>query len=451
VSPDTAAANRATPLRQAALLAAVTAVVAVGQHWYGNRHHFFDLGIYYAAMRWWSGGHPLYDFAQPDATMGSLGFTYPPSGALVLRPIAYFPLGAVQIGFSAVSVLLFALLIWWLIRPVAERHGWPRWLTFGLALVLGSGLETVRDTFTLGQINFLLFALIGLDLLVLLPRRSRFVGVGIGLATAIKLVPGIFIVYLLVCRRWKAAAVATATTVAATLVGFAVAPHDTWIYFTQQMLGSQGVGQIEYAYNQSLLGMLARLEGTSHPNLVIWVLLVVPVLVYGLWRAGRAAAAGDEVAGMTLAGCVGSLVSPLTWSHHIISYVPALVILVDSALPPAGVSGPVLSGLRGRRGMLALAAVIYATVTFSVLSLWEFNLHEQHGIVGFVLGNWFLWLLLAMLPLLPIRRVPRQVAVNTYGGSPSSVSAASTESTRSARSTALRESTAQRSVSSGGV
>jgi hypothetical protein len=107
---------------------------------------------------------------------------------------------------------------------------------------------------------------------------------------------------------------------------------------------------------------------------------------------------------MTLAGCVGSLVSPLTWSHHIISYVPALVILVDSALPPAGVSGPVLSGLRGRRGMLALAAVIYATVTFSVLSLWEFNLHEQHGIVGFVLGNWFLWLLLAMLPLLPIRR-----------------------------------------------
>jgi alpha-1,2-mannosyltransferase len=448
VSPETAGATRPSPLRrpalQVALLATVTAVVAIGQHWYGNRHHFFDLHIYYAAMRWWADGHPLYDFAQPDATMGSLGFTYPPFGALVLRPIAYFPLGPVQVGFATVSALLFALLVWWLVRPVAQRHGWPRWLTFSLAFVLASGLETIRDTFTLGQINFLLFALIGLDLLVLLPRNSRFVGVGIGLATAIKLVPGIFIVYLLVCRRWKAAGVSIATAAGATLVGFAVAPHDTWVYFTQQMLGSQGVGQIEYAYNQSLLGMLARLSGTSHPNLVVWAILVLPVLGYGLWRASRAAAAGDEVAGLTLAGCVGSLVSPLTWSHHIISYLPALVILVDSGLPPAGVSGPILTGLRSRRSLLTLAAVLYATVTFSVLSLWEFNLHEPHGILGFVLGNWFLWLLLALLILLPVRRMPSQVAVYRYGDSPSSVASTSA----SAGST---ESTAQRSVSSGGV
>jgi alpha-1,2-mannosyltransferase len=174
------------------------------------------------------------------------------------------------------------------------------------------------------------------------------------------------------------------------------------------------------------------------------------VLGYGMWRAGRAAAAGDEVAGLTLAGCVGSLVSPLTWSHHIISYVPALVILVDSALPPQGVSGPVLSGLHGRRGMLAFAAVIYATVTFSVLSLWEFNLHEPHGIVGFIIGNWFMWLLLALLALLPIRRVPRQVAVYTYGDSPPSAESAGSSSAPSTASSA-DSSTPQRSASSGGV
>jgi alpha-1,2-mannosyltransferase len=406
-----------------ALLAVVTTVVVIGQIWYGNRHHFFDLGIYYQAMRWWNAGNPLYEFSTPDATMGSLGFTYPPFGALVLRPIAWFSLPAVNVGFSAISVILFAVVLWWLIRPVAERHGWPRWLAFGLAFVLGTGLETIRDAFTLGQINFLLWALVGFDLLVLLPRRSRLAGVGIGLATAIKLFPGIFILYLLVCRRWRAAAVACGTAAAATLIGFLVDAHDSWVYFTQQMLGAQGMGQIRYAYNQSLMGVLARIGHTDHPATVLWLAVVIPALGYGLWRAGRAAGVGDEVAGMTLAGLVGSLVSPLTWSHHVFWFVPALVILVDSALPPVGVSGPVINGMRDRRGMLALAAAIYVTVTFSLLSLWEFNLHAVGGVVGLVLGNWFVWLMIALLPLLPIRRLrvakpgPDQVAVYTYGDS----------------------------------
>jgi alpha-1,2-mannosyltransferase len=411
---------------QVTVLAALIAVVVWGQVWYGNRHHFFDLGIYYDAMTWWNGGHPLYDFARPDATMGSLGFTYPVFGALVLRPMAWFSLKTVQDGFGAISVLALGVFLWWLIRPVADRHGWPRWFSLALAAVLTSGLETIRDTFTLGQINFVLFALIGLDLLVLQPRHSRFVGIGIGLATAIKLVPGIFIVYLLVCRRWRAAALASGTAAAATLLGFVIAPHDSWVYFTHQMLGSQGIGQIQYAYNQSIMGMLARLGDTSHPSLLLWLIFVIPVLAYGLWRASRAAAVGDEVAGLTLAGCVGALVSPLTWTHHIISFVPALVILVDTATPPAGATGPVRDGLRRRGAMMAFAIVIYLTVTFSVLSLWEFNLHEYGGIVGYLLGNWFMWLTLLILILLPVRRPAAvlgrragQVAVYTYGDSPS--------------------------------
>src|SRR5262249_49797368 len=163
---------------------------------------------------------------------------------------------AVQIGFSVLSVAALALFVWWLVRPVADRHHWPRWFTYSVAVVLGSGLETVRESFTLGQINFVLFALIGLDLLVLQPRGSRFAGVGSGLAAAIKLVPGIFILSLLACRRWRAAGVAAGTAAAATLVGAAVAPHDSWVYFTHQMLGSEGIGQIQYAFNQSIMGML---------------------------------------------------------------------------------------------------------------------------------------------------------------------------------------------------
>jgi alpha-1,2-mannosyltransferase len=201
--------------------------------------------------------------------------------------------------------------------------------------------------------------------------------------------------------------VAALTTVLAMGLGFAVAPEDSWVYFTQRMLGAEGVGQLAYTFNQSLTGMLSRLAQPGEPNRIVWLLFIGPVLVYGLWRAARAARHGDELTGMTLTGFVGSLVSPLTWSHHIFYYVPALIVLVDSAMPPHGASGPVLDGLRSRRALWITAVAVYLTVTFSVISLWTFNLHQVGGVLGFILSNWFLWIMLALVPLLPIRRVPR--------------------------------------------
>ena len=41
-----------------------------------------------------------------------------------------------------------------------------------------------------------------------LPDRVRWKGIGVGVATACKLVPGIFVVYLVLTRRFRAAAVA---------------------------------------------------------------------------------------------------------------------------------------------------------------------------------------------------------------------------------------------------
>ena len=68
----------------------VLAVAAFIAHYeYRLRNHFFDLMIYRDAMRWWAGGHPLYDYTQPNATQGQLGYTYPPFAAVVMRPLAW--------------------------------------------------------------------------------------------------------------------------------------------------------------------------------------------------------------------------------------------------------------------------------------------------------------------------------------------------------------------------
>lgn len=381
--------------RLATILAVVLVAVVAGQLWYGNRHHFFDLGIYRDAMIWWQ-DHPLYDYARPDATQGKLEFTYPPFAALLLYPLGWLSWGFAVAAYAIVSATLFGLIVWWLVRPLAARHGLPGWFVFGVAFALFTGLEPIREAFTFGQINFVLWALILLDLLILLPRGSRFTGVGIGIATAIKLVPGIFVVYLLITRRWLAAGVAAITTLAATGLAAALAPGASTVYFTEKLLHPEGVGQLGYVFNQSLMGLLARLAAPGDPSQLAWVLLCLPVAGFGLWRAARAANAGDEVVGLTLTGLVGSLISPVTWAHHIVWFIPAIVVLVDVGWP--GAPRP------GRTRARVLALVTYATVTYSILSLWAFSLGEPGGFVGFVLTNWLIWLMLILLALLPIRR-----------------------------------------------
>ncbi len=383
-------------------IAALVLAAAVAAHvWYGLRNRFFDLKIYHEAMLWWADGNQLYDFAKPDATQGHLEFTYPPFAAYLLRPLATLTVAQIIWIYTVVAVGCLGFAVWWLVRPMADRWRQPRWFVFTVAFVLATGLEPIREAFSFGQINFVLWTLILLDLLVLAPRGSRFTGIGIGIATAIKLVPGVFILYLLVTRRWRAAAVASGTAAVATLLAAALAPAESRIFWTEKLFQGEGVGQLGYTFNQSAMGVLARLADPAPPNQLAWLAVALPILGYALWRAGLAAKAGDEVAGLTLAGFAGSLASPVSWVHHLFWFVPALVVLVDAAVRPGGLA----PGLRRRSAPISWAVIVYATVTISMVALYEFNLGRPGGPIGLVLGNWDVWLMLALLLVLPIRRL----------------------------------------------
>ncbi len=382
----------------------VAAVVAAAQRWYGNRHQYFDLKIYYGAVRWWARGHPLYDYSVPDKVQGHLGFTYPPFAALVMYPMAWisqFHTIEIMSLLSAVAIVLTTI---WLLVPVADRHGWPRWFTVCLAIPLISVLEPIRETFTFGQINLLLAALVLLDLLVLAPRGAKYTGIAIGLAAAIKLTPAIFIVYLLVSRRYRAAAVATATATIVTLATAAFRFGDSWHYWTSVLWQSSRLGHVEFVPNQSLLGALSRI---THPHSVsnaLWIPLAAIVLVAGLWRAGRAARDGDEVAGLALTGVTGALVSPVSWQHHLYWFIPALVVLVDAAATPE----------RRRWWYAAFAGLIWFTVTFSVIAWYDWKIvpvHLMYRPEGQVIDDWHVLLMLAILAALPHRVQPAREPV----------------------------------------
>ncbi|HSI92776.1 MAG TPA: glycosyltransferase 87 family protein, partial [Jiangellaceae bacterium] len=330
------AGDRFRTPRRVAVVVGLSAVVVAALLWYGNRHDFYDLRIYLSAMRWWADGNPLYDYVQPDVVQGELYFTYPPFTALLLWPFAMLKVSWTATIFTVGTLLAVAVTTVWLVTPIARRRGLPRWWLAGLAVPLVVLLEPIRETIFLGQINMLLVVLILADLLFAVPKRSRWAGVGIGLATAIKLFPGIFIVYLLVTRRWRAAAVSCVAAAGATLLAAAVTPAESWRFWTWELWSTERVGRIDYTGNQSLQGLLARLVTPEEPNRLVWLALVAVAAGYGLWRAARAVRAGDELAGLTLTGLVAALIAPITWPHHVYWFIPALIVLLDAALRPPG-------------------------------------------------------------------------------------------------------------------
>ncbi len=120
------------------------------------------------------------------------------------------------------------------------------------------------------------------DCVIERPRWPR--GVLVGLATAVKLVPGLFVPYLWFTGRRRAAGVAVATFGACTLLGVVAAPGDSWDFFHSKIF--QPTNPFFFT-NQSLEAMLQR--SISGPWRVVWVVAVVVVTLYGFRSAATCA------------------------------------------------------------------------------------------------------------------------------------------------------------------
>ncbi|BFU45224.1 hypothetical protein KRMM14A1004_34610 [Krasilnikovia sp. MM14-A1004] len=396
---------------------AVIAAAAFVQH-----YTFVDTRIYYGAVRSWIGGNPLYAYAAPGT---GLGFTYPPFAALIMAPFAWIPDGVMGWGSLLVSVAALTFVLAIVLRPVADRHGWSRGRTLAIALPVAVLSEPVRQTLGMGQVDLVLFALIAADLLALrrsaraeraaadpvpagnaVVRRWRagtWAGVGIGLAAAFKLTPALFIVYLLVTGQRRAARTAIVTAAAATLVTAVLVPRTTVQYFGAALWQTDRVGRTDVSENQSLAGLLARLTDTPHAPAAAWALVALAALVLGLARARQAHLNGDELAAFTLVGLTAGLVSPVSWTHHLMFLLPALVILADTAWHRRLAGEPTrIPELR----LVAAGVVLLLTIAspfWFVLHRLPLTSHYADGWLGVVAENAITLLLVALVAALPHR------------------------------------------------
>ncbi|MFD7613045.1 glycosyltransferase 87 family protein [Streptomyces sp. NPDC059828] len=388
-----------TALGRVSTAFALTAVVAAFLIFVPLHRHWFDLKVYYGAIGYWGEGGRIYDYLKPGT---HYGFTYPPFAALVMLPmmvVGWYSAIAIS---QSLNIAAAAVILYICADATIRREGWTRWFTYAVLACLFAWMEPVRDTASFGQVNLLLLALVLADAWLLTSatararRLHRLAGLGIGLAAAIKLTPAIFIVYLLVTRRLRAAGTAIAVAGGATALAAWADREASRTFWTEAMWNTDRVGSLAFVSNQSWQGMLARLtEPFAEPSRAIWAVGVLLLLSLWVWRARRAVAAGDELAGFALTGITACLVSPVTWVHHLVWLIPGIAVLVDAGLRSA-------PGGERRKRLLLAAATSYLLLCSSIVWLWRWN---QGGIPGIIGSNAYVWISLALLLLLPFRAV----------------------------------------------
>lgn len=270
------------------------------------------------------GGDAVLHGGDPYRTpAGGLEFTYPPFAAVVFVPLALLG-GAAGWVMSALS--LGALVV---VARVSLQQGQPgsrREVRVGWLVVLvlvAWVLEPVQRTFIFGQVNLVLAALVVVDAFVVPPR---FRGYLTGLAAGIKLTPAFFVVYYAVRRDWPAVARSAATGVLTVVIGWVVLPAESARYWLDDLttMGKFG-GYAEEATNQSLRATWVRLLGGDPGPWYLLSAAVVVLLV--VWTATRLTRAGDPLAALVAVAAGSLLVSPISWTHHWVWVVPALVVM----------------------------------------------------------------------------------------------------------------------------
>jgi alpha-1,2-mannosyltransferase len=261
-------------------------------------------------------GSPLYDWPGPPGLPG-IKFIYPPFAALPFAVIpAHLTLLRLEQLASAVNILAVVVAAVVTVRALGRERGLTGKRGLGLVLLVTAialMTEPVQRTIYLGQVELVLMALVLWD--VCQPDDRWWKGAGVGIAAGVKLVPLIFIPYLLLTRRFRAAAVAAGTFAVTVGLGFIVLPTDSSRWWLQGLfLRGSYQGNISWGGDQSLLALIERLGGTGAHG--IWLAAAVIIAILGLGAAAVLDRHGHRVLGVAACALTGVIISPISWDHH---------------------------------------------------------------------------------------------------------------------------------------
>nr|WP_258052885.1 glycosyltransferase 87 family protein [Streptomyces sp. Ru73] len=377
------------------LAAALACAVSFTAFWTAQRLAgvtMLDLMVYRAEGWTARTGGDLYEML---ATSARLPNTYPPFASLLFVPLTFPGIPELRTLATLGNLLLLVAVVHLTLRltglpatspgsraPRARQAA----ATLGLSALL-VWCEPVWTTLRYGQINLLLAVLVLWDL----TRRdtNRWAGIGIGIAAGIKLTPALFAVWLALAGLLRArqlrrpgqglrgtwnpwlrqAGVAVLSFLGTVLLAALVLPRDSARFWTEIVFASDRPGDVEITANQSLRGVLARLLHAPDTGLW-WPAAAAVAAVAGLTLATTALLRGRRAWAAVACATTALLVSPVSWSHHWVWAVPALILLGTEAVSRGG------RATRAGRRLWAATGVLW--LLFASFALWWVP-HRPHS------------------------------------------------------------------------
>lgn len=325
-------AQRAVPMPVLRCLVVLAVGLVVGLHVFGGwpswtlhlNVYRLDLDVYRISAQRWLHGWPLYDLFPVTRVGPPLGFTYPPVAAVFFSPLVVLPLGVDSLLVTLASAALVGVVVWLILHVQGYL---PRWWWVVAAMPAALLLEPVAKTLELGQINLLLLTAMladGLRKRVLWPR-----GLLTGLAAAVKLTPLVGLLFFLLRGDRKAVRIGLLSFAAAAGVAALLAPRDSLRYWTSTVFAVNRIGDPRRAETQNLRAVVVRLGLTEPAGTAVWAMAVAVVVGLAAVAVRKALRAEQPGLALVLVGMAGVLASPMSWSHHWVWCVPALLILAD--------------------------------------------------------------------------------------------------------------------------
>ena len=318
------------------LLLAATALGYAAWRLFGHTPYRIDIDIYQMGGQTWLDGRPLY---RGDALFHTpigldLPFTYPPLAAIVFCPFAWLHMPAASVAVTLLTLVLLILstvivlsgLDVWNTSTMVPGPAWLRrlWLAVVIVAPAAIWMEPISSNFAFGQINVVLMTLVIADCV---PRRTPWPrGLLLGLGIALKLTPAVFLLYFLLRRDHRAVYTAIASFAAATLVGFMLAWGDSWEYWTHTVHHTDRIGKPSLNTDQNIAGALARIGLGEQMRFLLWVAGGLAVLALTVWAMRRVLRAGEPILAVICVALFGLMVSPVSWSHHWVWVLPAVLV-----------------------------------------------------------------------------------------------------------------------------
>jgi len=336
-----------------AAVAAVAYIVALATHPWKSLLNGFDLEVYLGGAHQ-ALHHAVNLYSWHYRQDLGIQFTYTPFAALLFAAGLAVPFTVLMGLVSVASTFALFATVWIAFREL----GWRCLPNRAGAALLVTGLafwtEPVQRALYLGQVELVLMAVVVWDMCQ--PDRRRWKGAALGVAAGIKLVPLLFIVYLVLTRRVRAAVVACLSFLATVVIGFVALPHPSVTWWLRGNFWQAGrTGFVGDQQNQSLRGLLTRFAGSVSGSQLPWLCIAMLVAVIGLaaavvlWNCGRQ---WGPFAGLMACALTALLVSPISWDHHWVWIAPGVALLLDAGLRAGRRAAG--AGAQPRRGLAGM-------------------------------------------------------------------------------------------------